>query len=102
MTKRIILTIFFSTTLLSAISQGNVDELIEKLTSRPATEILKELYELKVRERDGEKIEQPLITLFLGGNRFPVRGFLMDMKDETDKQSVVIRLQDANDVVFVD
>lgn len=84
------------------ISQTNSDNMLEKFTSRPAEEILQDLYALKLRERNGEKMEQPLITLLLGGNRTAVRGFLIDQKNEAKDKGVVVKLQDSNDVLFVD
>jgi len=76
--------------------------LLDKFTSRPAEDILTDLYFLKVRENNGEKIEQPLITLLLGSNRLPVTGFLIDMKNESKERGVVMKLADSNDVLFVD
>src|SRR4051812_37356547 len=76
--------------------------MLEKFTSRPAEEILLDLYALKLRERDGEKIEQPLITLLLIGNRTPIQGFLMDMKNEPKEKGIVVKLNNSNDLLFVD
>jgi hypothetical protein len=76
--------------------------LLDKFTSRPTEDILTDLYFLKVRENNGEKIEQPMITLLLGSNRLPVTGFLIDIKNGPKEKGVVMKLVDSNDVLFVD
>ncbi|MBS1505213.1 MAG: hypothetical protein JSS79_01095 [Bacteroidetes bacterium] len=86
----------------AARSQTNTTMLLNKYTSRPTEDILIDLNALKIRELDGENIEQPLITLLAGGNRIPVRGFLVDMKNEPKENGVVMKLQDSNDVLFVE
>lgn len=86
----------------AARSQTNTTMLLNKYSSRPTEDILIDLNALKIRELDGENIEQPLITLLAGGNRIPVRGFLVDMKNEPKEKGVVMKLQDSNDVLFVE
>jgi hypothetical protein len=87
---------------LAARSQTSASMLLNKYSSRPTEDILIDLNALKIRELDGENIEQPLITLLLGGNRVPVQGFLVDMKNELKEKGVVVKLQDSNDVLFVE
>lgn len=87
---------------LTGYSQTNTTMLLNKYSSRPTEDILIDLNALKIRELNGENIEQPLITLLLGGNRVPVQGFLVDMKNEPKEKGVVVKLQDSNDVLFVE
>jgi hypothetical protein len=81
--------------------------MMQQYTSRPVEEILRDLYALKLRERDGEEIQQPSITLLLGSNDAPVRGFLPvrgylnDLKDEPSEKSVAFQIESTNDMMFV-
>ncbi|GHM98996.1 hypothetical protein WSM22_04860 [Cytophagales bacterium WSM2-2] len=75
--------------------------MLQKFTLRPAAEILRDLYLLKQRERSGEEITQPLITI-MPGNKLPVSGFLIDFKDDKDQRGVVLEAEGSNDLVFLE
>jgi hypothetical protein len=84
-----------------------IKTMMQRYTSRSVEEILRDLYALKLRERDGEKIEQPSVTLLLGNKYAPVRGFLPvrgylnDLQDGPRGKSVVFHIESTNDMMFV-
>jgi hypothetical protein len=83
-------------------SQGQThSDMLQKFSLRPCTEILLDLYLLKQRERSGEEIVQPLITI-MPGNKLPVSGFLIDFKDNKDQRGVVLELEGSSDVAFLE
>jgi hypothetical protein len=75
--------------------------LMQKYTLRPAVDILRDLYGLKQRQRSGEEIFQPLLTI-MPGNKLPVRGFLIDFKDDKDQRGVVLELEGTSNVLFLE
>lgn len=64
--------------------------MLEKFISRSTDEVLLDVYALRLRELDGEKMERPLLTLFLGGNRMPINGFLNDLRKENNIKGIVL------------
>jgi hypothetical protein len=75
--------------------------LIEKYKLKPAVEILRDLYLLKQRERSGEEISQPQITI-MPGSKLPISGFVIDFEDDKDKRGVVLEVAGTSDLSFIE
>jgi hypothetical protein len=75
--------------------------MIEKYKLMPANEILLDLYLLKQRERSGEEINQPQITI-MPGSRLPISGFVIDFEDDKDKHGVVLEIAGSSDLSFIE
>jgi|GEM_PF-6523855 len=100
-TKPLIYSVVLYLSAITSTAAQTNQNMLQKFTLRPSTEILRDLFLLKQRERSGEEIVQPLITI-MPGNKLPVRGFLIDFKDDKDQRGVVLEMEGSNDVIFLE
>ncbi|GHM98999.1 hypothetical protein WSM22_04890 [Cytophagales bacterium WSM2-2] len=99
--KPLIISVAFSLFAFTKITAQNNSTMLQKFISRPGTEILHDLFYLKQRERSGEEITQPLITV-MPSNKLPISGFLIDFKDDKDQRGIVLERAGSTDVVFLE
>lgn len=99
--KPLVSSVAFSFLFFTIIQAQPNQSMIQKYTLRPTIEILRDLYFLKQRERSGEEIIQPLITI-MPSNKLPISGFLIDFKDDKDQRGVVLELAGSNNVAFIE